>query len=428
MVSGHNLKIALAPIEIAGYYTSLARGFAELGVDCELLLLHSHRFGYDRTDPDGALVRGALEVARYCNRFGPRHPARVLRLTARTAVLAHVIRTADVIVFGAGESLLDHADLPLLKHLGKTLVFVFHGSDSRPPYLNGKSVRKFGDGAGLIRATRRTRRRLDWIGRYADVIVDSPLSGQLHGRPFVNWFRIGLPCAVDPAPTPPHEAGRRPLRVVHAPSDPESKGTPLIEAAIERARARGIELVLVRLIGRPNAEVHEELERCDFVIDELYSDVPGAGLAMEAASHARPSIVGGYAATQFERWIEPDMMLPTHYCLPSELDDAIDRLAIDSAYRLELGRRAHAFVAKQCSPAAVAQRLLRTISSPGDTRDWLVDPTRIDYVHGTGLSAASVRVAIRMALEAGSERALRVSDKPELLRRLVALANESDEC
>jgi hypothetical protein len=425
-------RIALGPFEIAGYYANLAAGFEQLGIDATLLMIAPHAFRYAAKPPRSRLARFVLERAQatYPGSRSGLAKIRVLpaNLLWRSLLVAHALASYDVFIFSCGDTLLDGMELPLLKLLRRKVVFVFHGSDSRPPYINGKNVRRAGDdpGKALVRKARQMKRRLAHVRRHADAIIDSPLSGHFHDRPFVNWFRIGIPYAaapteVDAGATDADAVRGRPRRVVHAPSDPISKGSLLIEQAVERANQRGLNIELIQLKGRPNAEVLSELARCDFVIDELYSDVPGAGLAFEAASFGRPTIVAGYAASEFRRWIQPDMALPTHYCRPEELDHAIDKLACDEDYRAALGSRARQFLRDKCAPAAVAERVLRVLQAR-DVDDWYVDPQQITYVFGTGLTEAAARKAIRAVIDAAGERGLQLPGRFELVRRLEAFA------
>jgi hypothetical protein len=218
----------------------------------------------------------------------------------------------------------------------------------------------------------------------------------------------------------PGERPARALRVVHAPSAPTSKGSAQITAAIERARRRGVEIDFIQLEGRPNSEVMLELSRCDFVVDQLYSDVPAAGFAFEAACFGKPTLVAGYAAPEFRRWIEPGMALPTHYCHPAELDTALDKLCLDASYRSELGARARRFLRERSTPAMVAERVLRVIEDR-DIDDWWVHPSDIEYTFGTGLTEEAVGNAVRAVIEASGEQGLQLSSKPKLVQRLKAL-------
>ena len=75
----------------------------------------------------------------------------------------------------------------------------------------------------------------------------------------------------------------------------------------------------------PGAEFdRRKSERADLVVDQLYSDVPCAGLATEAAALGRPAVVGGYAGEELARWYPADRRPPTEYTHPDGLEAAIE--------------------------------------------------------------------------------------------------------
>ena len=47
----------------------------------------------------------------------------------------------------------------------------------------------------------------------------------------------------------------------------------------------------------------KEIELCDFIVDELYSDSFAAVFAMEAVALGKPVIVGGYGGEELKRHI-----------------------------------------------------------------------------------------------------------------------------
>src|SRR3990170_1211052 len=60
---------------------------------------------------------------------------------------------------------------------------------------------------------------------------------------------------------------------------------------IKKMQLKGHSIELIEIIRKTNAEVLDELSRCDFIIDELYSDAAMAGFATEAAFFGKPAIV-----------------------------------------------------------------------------------------------------------------------------------------
>ncbi len=66
-----------------------------------------------------------------------------------------------------------------------------------------------------------------------------------------------------------------PVRILHAPSSPLIKGTPLVRAAIKKLKLEGYVFEYKELIGVPNAVVLEELGNAHIVLNEFYAFVPG---------------------------------------------------------------------------------------------------------------------------------------------------------
>ena len=74
------------------------------------------------------------------------------------------------------------------------------------------------------------------------------------------------------------------LVVVHAPSSPIIKGTPLVRAAIKKLQLEGYDFEYVELIGVPNVVVLNELKRAHIILNEFYAFVPGV-FGIEAMSN-----------------------------------------------------------------------------------------------------------------------------------------------
>jgi glycosyltransferase involved in cell wall biosynthesis len=253
--------------------------------------------------------------------------------------------------------------------------------------------------------------------------VCHPPYGFLHEQPVVAFLIIGIPRT--PLATPPRPRSSGPVRIVHAPSHPVAKGTARIREAVEAVLASGRDVEYVELVGVPNEHVRHELARCDFVVDSAYSDTPMAGLAADAALFGRPTIVGGYAWDETRRFTRDADLPPSHCCNPRDLRAAIEMLVDDEEYRLELGRRAHAFVSERWSSTAVAERFLRLFDGPAPA-EWLCDPREIRYLGGWGQSQRRSRELTRATIDVFGVGALQLRDKPELERLYVDFARVTD--
>lgn len=226
---------------------------------------------------------------------------------------------------------------------------------------------------------------------------------------------------MDNPPAVSSRASQGKLVILHAPSDPERKGTDIIRHTVRRLQDKGYDIELREIIGKPNSEVLSQLSHCDFVIDELYSDTIMARFAAEAAFFGKPAIVAGYAS--YSNWgnILPEEMPPVHYCHPDKLEEAIEKLTTEEVYRRNLGKRAKKFVDERWSVKAVAERYMRLIMN-NYPEEWLYNPKNIEYAHGWGLSEQQVKSFIRKTIEKGGKKALQLSDKPKLEQQFIEFA------
>ncbi len=429
-------RVFLGLIEISGYYRGLKEGFRRLGVPCTFIDLTTDKYRYAGSDPSHlATIIRACGSFRKARRSGPARIARTLlamplEIVTRAALFLLVAAMHDVFIFGFGTSFLRFYDFRVLRFFGKRVILQYHGSDSRPPYLEGGP---FGidDPAGpssIARRSRLTRDRVRAAERGADIVVNIPPQAHFQTRPFVNWLRIGLPLCIAPEASSPAIASPLPparaLRVLHAPTVPALKGTSEIRDAVAEVRRRGIEIDYFEITERPNAEVLERIRWCDLVIDQAYADYAMPGFACEAASLGRPVLIGGYAAELWHSLLSTGDRPPTLYVHPSLLADSLEHLARDSAARNELARQGKLFLETTWAPQEVAARYLRLAS--GDIpQEWIVDPMRIHYTHGCGISESRLRKALADYIRTQGSAALVLGDNPEVMQSILAFAGGS---
>lgn len=409
--------------ETAGYVTQLVDGLRAAGARADFLHLAADQYGYVTGPPP----RLSFRIGRWLSRQraegrSPRIVWSSLHRLAMVGLFASAMLRYDAIILRAGDSFLGMRDLPIMRRLRKRVVIVFLGTDSRPSYMNGSEVASGVVGARAAAATGAKRRMVERIERDASAIVCHSMSAQLHRRPVIAFLEMGFPRRIDVEAVPPAPASGRAIRILHAPSRPEGKGTSAIRAAVDRVRSRGLDVELVVMHGRPNHEVIKAIGDCDFVVDELYSDTPMGGFAAEAAAFGRPAIVGGYAWEELLRSTRAKAMPPVHLCHPDALDEAISVLATDHTYRAALGARARRFVGERWSPLAVADRFLAVLADEASPR-WFFDPAQLTYALGTGIGEDRLREVVRDVIDEAGREGLHVSDKPELERRLVDLAH-----
>lgn len=103
-------------------------------------------------------------------------------------------------------------------------------------------------------------------------------------------------------PCEPQPDGTRPLRVVHAPSDPIVKGTRFVVDAVERLRSEGIGIELELVQGLSRTEARRAYESADLAIDQLLVGWYG-GVAVEQMALARPVVC--YVRDEDLRFVPP---------------------------------------------------------------------------------------------------------------------------
>lgn len=420
-------RIFVGPIEIAGYYTRLAANLREVGADAVAVDVSGHPFRYERGPRESVWIRIAEAAGRFDARFRGlptplRIPPKIVALIARVPLFLWALTRFDVFIFGFGHSFFHTRELPLLHAAGKSMIFVFNGSDARPPYIDGALMRRSSGrtAADCIRMTRRQKDRIKRIERYAHAIVSQPAFSHFFERPVADFFRVGVPW-IEPPPTDSAARGRASMRVLHSPSDPEVKGTDRIRAVVQGLVSEGRSIDLVEIRGQSNDAVRREIAGCDFVIDQIYSDAPMVGFATEAAVGGKPAIVGGYAWTFLRRVYDDGDMPPVEQCRPEGLRAAIVRLADDVEHRRELESKAQSFVRSRWARSSIAERYLALI---GGTLDpgYFFDPSTIDYVAGVGFDESDVRTLVAAVIAQGGREALQLSDKPALEQKFVEFA------
>jgi hypothetical protein len=412
-------RVFVGLTEIAGFYGNLAAGLRAAGARATFVDLAMHPFGYPPGDQRWIVrvVRRAYQRRLESNGgFAGRILVwRAIYASARLALLLWAVCRHDAFIFGSRTSFFQLRELRLLRWLGKSVVFVFTGSDARPPYIDGADMdpalgRSIAD---CVRLARVKKRQIGQIERWSTAVVSHALYLHLFERPAAGFEILGLAQPLLSAfPALEAEPPEPPIRIVHSPSNPSVKGSERVRVAVERLVAEGLPLELIELRNLPNSQVHEQLQACHFVIDQLYSDVPMSAFSAEAARYGKPAVVGSYGWEEIGRLIPDEHRAPVEPCHPDDLESAVRRLATDPAHRRDLGRSARLFV-EGWAGEAVARRYLRLLAGERPA-GWMEDPSAVRYLHGVGLSERRAQEMVAAVIRDGGIGALQVGDKPEL--------------
>jgi len=424
------MKVFIGLFEIAGYFSYLKKGFKELGVECCFIPLMPHQFEYEEPGDVNSLVKVVRSIQLIKNKKRNIYQKiffEIVEFFFRIPLFLHMLIKYDAFIFSRGESFLFLLDLPVLKIFNKKVIFIFTGSDSRPPYINGYfiSEKKFEslEKCYLYTAIQKIRVRI--IEFFSDIIINHPPQAHFNKKRFIQWLAIGIPNEQVFLPISTSGKGSDPdtIRILHSPSTPWTKGSDTIRQIVT-GLSKKYPIDYREVSGKPHPVILSEIQKCDFIIDELYSDTTMAGLATEGAWASKPSVTGGYY-DDIIKDVPHEYIPPSVYCHPSTIHLEIEKMIRDKQYREECGKKAHEFVQKNWKAKYVAQKIIQVIEGK-IPNNWLYDPNMLKYIYGTGISKSRLKLVLTEYVKKYGIRALRLSDKPDLEKNFITFLQDGD--
>lgn len=427
-IGDSRMRIFIGLQEIAGYYTNLKKGFDVIGVPATFVNLEGHRFNYGTWYEKNPLWANGVNLFIQKIIFPLKRRSSFRRIwdeylqtVLRVIIFLIVLLRYDVVIFSFGYSFFGLKDLKILKKFGKKIIFVFNGSDARPSFIDGyvmEQRNKFSVQDIFFLKVR--KHALSIIESYADSIIVTPATGHHFTKPFIQFLAVGLPFSPK-IKVSARRYNNDKIRILHSPSAPQAKGTPIIRKIISNLKSKGYGIDYIEIVNKTNSEVLEEIQKCDFIIDQVYSDLPLAGFATEAAYSGKPAVIGSYYADIIKQDIAREFIPPSAFCQPEKIQETVESLIKNAQYRKELGKKAQSFVRKHWSAENVARRFLKIIKGNVDKK-WVYDPNKITYTYGAALPAQRVKKLVASAISLGSKEALYLNDKPSLEKLFVTMS------
>ena len=351
-MSPRPLRVLHGTYEIAGQGMMLARALREAGCDAKSL---SYRVDWDARRSDYVIDLDA-------------HRTAVTRGITMLDTFVKLAPRFDVFHFHFGTSFGERLlDVPLLRAMGKRIVFHFHGCEMRrrAHMLGAHRLSTCTECDPFCRPKRqewlraRTAKLADRVF-YSTLDLAESVPGGEHLPLAIEAARWEQAAAANPLPDPARRDGiRGPVVIGHAPTNRLIKGTRHVIAAVEQLR-REFPRVELRLIERtPWAEMPAFLAGCDILVDQLHMGWYGL-LAIEGMSEGRAVVA--YIREDFAGR-EPD--LPVVSAEPATLVEVLRGLVRDPARRLESGARGPAFVRRLHDTRVVGERLLAAYRAIG---------------------------------------------------------------
>ena len=348
------MKILVGTNENCGILNGIVLGLKELGHEVKSFVKSRDNFfpeikyDYDLTKKSVAPkifssvpVLGGLE-------FRIRN-ASLKKYTRR--VFQNELLDFDAYIFTWGSILPHLEDLKILKKLGKKIVFIFIGSEAR---FYGAFKQQYPD----INITLPDdyylnddlNKKLKFI-RTIELLADSihalpDLSG-LFIRPFHPTY---VPYVIKGVPTQGRKNGL--VRIIHAPSNRDLKGTRMITQTVESLKNEGLNFEFQILEKKPNSLVLQELSNSDIAIDQIYLHYPGIfateGMAMGCAVGTKI----------FENGPEAIFNPPICNLDEKNIKEQLRKLIQDQEYRQTFAKSGRDFVQKNNAPSWVARKII----------------------------------------------------------------------
>lgn len=252
----------------------------------------------------------------------------------------HLINFFDLFHFHYASSLLkQYKDLEMIKEKGKKMIMHHWGNDVRfheqarenNPYVY----------TGDSPANEVMHNRLTAISQYVDEAIVQDYEVYTYVEKYYKKVHV-VPISIDLAPFEPRfprKDVKRPL-ILHAPTNPDFKGTVAIEAAVRQLqKSYDFEY---RRIEKMNHEAAIKLyQEADLIVDQIRCGSYGL-LSVEAMALGKPVIayVRSDVADKFPA------ELPICNANPDTVMKAIQTLLEDPKLRNELGKRGRAYAEK----------------------------------------------------------------------------------
>ena len=344
----------------------------------------AHPYSYSETDTRSSFLKKklegvALKVQNVRNLNKILEILIYLRNLSKLPRALYLIRSCQIVLYNSGATLSGLAiESYLAKKMGKKVIFVFHGTDVRPVYLDGSVWGANNINSKELRRIAKKQKKLAQLAeRTSDFIV--AWSGITHffSKPIYTHEDLGFPIPSVGVSSFAKSSDSRKLKIVHMPTNKAAKGTAEIERVIKHLQKK-YQFDFDVVTGIPHDQAIEKLSAADIVIDQLYADSATGILAAEASMLQRPCIIASKDAEWF-RCILGKNLPQTVFIHPEELSLTISNLLANDTTRLDSAKSAKNYFSTWDSHR-VAQNYLEILSGTSDLGER--DPLELNEPRG----------------------------------------------
>ena len=408
--------------EIAGWGVGMREGFRRCGRSADFYCSIKHPFANDKNIN---FISRFLQwyydviVLRLNNNFLRRLFQLILELV-KIPFLIYCLFKYETFYFISHRTILyKMLDLPVLKFFNKTIIILECGSEIRPPYISGNLIMQHSLD-DLVKYTNKQKKKAVFIEKYVDYIVSIPSMALFHQKKCLLLYYLGMTHYFEDYASKNVMEKKNSVTILHAPSNSSIKGTSCIRQLIKELKQEGFDIEYIEVQGCPHSDVIDMIHKCDFIVDQMYSDTPMAGFAFEAAYYGKPAVVGGEYACYVNYDVPEDILPPSEFVVPGQVKMAIRKLICDKEYRLELGKRAYNYAHTKWGLEHSSKNFLKL--ADGDVPDkWWFYPGDTRFVFGGFMEDEKIKSVIRTIIKEYGVEKLCVNDKPDIVSEYMKL-------
>jgi hypothetical protein len=401
-------RITLVGYDAAGYLSGLRLGFEEIG--CNVIQIGpKHDFGY----LDGLRETSGAQESRKMSESGSPsfesqkkvnyQRAKIFfkdRLSSRNLIVQYSAKAVfrirmilevprilvkhyrdKAVIYSGGNTISGSWLEPIgLRIFRVKVIFAFHGSDIRPAYLNGAMWSELNPDYEYLQNTTKKQFRLARMSELvsSEVVLWSGITHFFRGR--VNFHeKLGFPIILGIEKERKTSFSTSGLRILHMPTNQRAKGSLLVRKVIDELLEEGFDFRYVEATGHSHQSALNEIESCDLVIDQVFSDSGAGILAAEAAALGKIVIVAGMdVAKSLE--ILGEHYPRTNFVETSSLKETIVNVLSDIQKYRDLAQTQKSYYASGWNYVSVAKNYLALMD--GDLVSDKVDAIRIRHSRG----------------------------------------------
>lgn len=328
---------------MAGQATTISKYLRGLGIKSDVLVFNRHPFGYKHD------ISLDLDEHKYA----------IIKLLLLASNFIKCFKNYDVFHFHFGRSLLPRrADLPILKLFRRKVIMHYWGSEIRQRDISSNYIYSNIEELESVYSTESDediRRKIKFIRRYTDITI----VGDYSLKPYLEpYFPEGTDIkvvkqAIDLVECSYVGANKRGdrVKIVHAPSNRQVKGTRYVIGAIERLKEEGHNIDFVLLEKMNNREVRKHCQDADIVVDQLLIESYGI-FAIECMALGKPVL-----CRIDEHFVKCYPGLPIVNTDPDNIYQNLKMLIEDPGLRANLGLEGRSFVEAVHDARKIAHQL-----------------------------------------------------------------------